>query len=34
MALPSGGVMVGERPQDEEALLEGGVEWWGVQMPE
>jgi hypothetical protein len=26
--------MVGERPHREEALLEGGVEWWGVQMPE
>ena len=27
-------VMVGERPHREEALLEGGVEGWGVQMPE
>ena len=27
-------VMVGERPHGEEALLEGGVELWGVQMPE
>jgi len=34
MAATSVVVMVGERPQDEEALLEGGVETWGVQMPE
>ena len=32
--LPREPGMVGERPQSEEASLEGGVEVWGVQMPE
>ena len=32
--LPREPDMVGERPQSEEASLEGGVEVWGVQMPE
>ena len=34
MAAPTGVVMVGERREGEEALLEGGVEASRVQMPE